>query len=437
MSNDALQIADGITLTGVLSLSPAADFSLLFWLRFDQEPGQDYSILAQVYENGDEYAAHYLQLYSGDGGGANKRALWLDCGGGAVHQTNVIPAVGQWAHVCLSWDQSDLRLRVFINGTHTGGNDLPLGMNPDLNRFILGDIDGGYPASLSLRSVKWLDRSFQVADAALVAAEAAVETLANPGDATAWYDLDGAADTEDQVGALDLTVVGTPTTSSNDGPYRSAVSIGTGHGAGISAAIHGGTVNAAQSARGNSQAETTSDQQVVADARASGRGHGVCSTRKAITSAHGVTLPVLVEAFRTIPVAFAAGINRDLWASEVAPRVYDDVRGYIGGRHRGRLPFVEIEQASEAYDQRASDLGMHPRQWAVLIHVGGLSETEAEQRARNMLGAALSALRATGKAWLGNSQGGTFTKDPLGYVLAATIGTRNTYDPATHDTATE
>ncbi len=161
----------------------------------------------------------------------------------------------------------------------------------------------------------------------------------------------------------------------------------------------------------------------MSDARASGRGHSVCGMRKTMTSAHGVTLPVIVEAFRTTPVAIAAGINRDLWSSEVAPRVYDDRRGYIGSRHRGRLTFVEIEQTGETYDQRASDLGMHPRQWAVMIHVGGLDETVAEQRARNMLGAALSALRAT--------------KDALGYVLAATIGMRNTYDPATHDTAME
>ncbi len=436
MSNDAVKIGDGITLTGALAVSPVADLSLMLWLRFDAEPGQEYAILAQAYKDGDPYAAHYLQLYSGDGGGANKRALWLDCGSGAGHQTNVVPAVGQWVHVCLSWDQSDLRLRVFINATFTGDVVMMLGLNAALDRFILGDIDGGYPADLSLRSVKWLARSFQEADAALVAAEAASVTPASPGDTPAWYDLDGHTDLSDHVGSNDLTAVGSPTTSSGDGPYRFAEASSTGSGGGIFEGVHGCTVNAEQSARGSNQAESISDHATVSDARASGRGHGVCSTRKTMTSAHGVTLPVLVAAFRTTPVAFAAGINRDLWASDVAPRVYDDRRGYIGSRHRGRLPFVEIEQTGEAYDQRASDLGMHPRTWAVLIHVGGLNETEAEERARNMLGAGLSALRATGKAWLGDSQGGSFTKDALGYVLAATIGLRNTYDPATHDVTT-
>lgn len=207
----------------------------------------------------------------------------------------------------------------------------------------------------------------------------------------------------------------------------------SGRGGSVAACLRASIGAPRVTGRGTSQTSGARNRDAVVITTGRGSLRAYVTQVPVVVGAHELALAAIVAAFRSHDCAYAAECDLGKWTSTTLPRVYGNLRGYIASRHRGRLPFVEIAKATEEYVQRSSDLGMHPTQWVVMVHVGGINVRAAEQRARAIMACGLAALRLGDLTWLGDADAARLTKDPLGYVLTCGLGIRNTYDPADHD----
>lgn len=92
----------------------------------------------------------------------------------------------------------------------------------------------------------------------------------------------------------------------------------------------------------------------------------------------------LVQACRDASVAAVACISPAIWAScdLSIGHVFTGLRGYIGARNRGRLPFIEIFRSAPTSFENTSISSNHEgfeiTQFTIRIHVSGLKPNQAE-----------------------------------------------------------
>ncbi len=79
---------------------------------------------------------------------------------------------------------------------------------------------------------------------------------------------------------------------------------------------------------------------------------------------------------RAAPVALQAGVDAATWASITAPRAFQGLGGFLGGKNRGRLPFVEFEIQNQRFmlESRGPDGGTVTSQIVLRVNMGGAND---------------------------------------------------------------
>ncbi len=104
----------------------------------------------------------------------------------------------------------------------------------------------------------------------------------------------------------------------------------------------------------------------------------------------------LFTALRIAAVAAAAGVASGTWADTTVPRVFRGLAGFLGGRNRGRLPFVEFDIVGQGYEQESFDGGTMTQTVTVRVHLGSRDPEVASALANSILASCLAAIRSEG-----------------------------------------
>jgi hypothetical protein len=209
--NNAASIGSGYGPVAV-DLDPLDDLTIMFWMRFDDEPGQTFTLLAFLYVLAASGTANYLQFYSGDGATA-LRELWADWGAN-YFGSGEAPAVGTWVHVAISYTAGTNAIRYVINGTEEITDTVTGGFNVLLDTFALGDTTGSNSTPISVRSLKMFQKA--MTDGEITTEMASIPVVGS--DIVHWFDLNGGTDLTD---AITGTATFVPTVDPSEDPTQS------------------------------------------------------------------------------------------------------------------------------------------------------------------------------------------------------------------------
>ncbi len=112
-----------------------------------------------------------------------------------------------------------------------------------------------------------------------------------------------------------------------------------------------------------------------------------------MTTAGSVLAARVATALADDSVATQAGVAALTWASADAPRVFHGLGGYLQGRNRGRLPFVEYAITGQTFDSNASGGGTMTQTVTVRAHCGGRDLGTASDLTAAILAAGMAAIR--------------------------------------------
>lgn len=137
---------------------------------------------------------------------------------------------------------------------------------------------------------------------------------------------------------------------------------------------------------------------------------------------------VAMDAARNSAIADLAGITPAMWASATGDgHVFDSRSGWVGGRNRGRLPFVEVDTEPTQYDLVAVDGGQSTTTVRWYIHVGGQDQRTAQNLAEVLAAGILATFRNSdfidingNYARYGDDLPNTWETTPLGHMLTVT-----------------
>ena len=137
-----------------------------------------------------------------------------------------------------------------------------------------------------------------------------------------------------------------------------------------------------------------------------------------------------VAACNSDAVATAAGFSPAVWTDTAAPHVFSGIaKGWIGGRNRGRLPFLEVAVVSDAGNPVVTEQGGDLTQTLVVrCHcAGGLMA--ADSQSILILSACLDEIRSspTQLPELGPCAMGELRQGPWGHQRDATLTVYQTY----------
>ncbi len=136
-------------------------------------------------------------------------------------------------------------------------------------------------------------------------------------------------------------------------------------------------------------------------------------------------------------VATAAGYDPTKWALSTAPHVFQGLAGSIGGRNRGRLPFIEFAIERSDFDLLSAEGGTLTSIIRVRVHVSGRTADAASSLSINILLACLAALRslATDNYMSAGAHDdiGAIALGPFGHTRDATLTVEHTYDRSTYE----
>lgn len=144
------------------------------------------------------------------------------------------------------------------------------------------------------------------------------------------------------------------------------------------------------------------------------------------TSYYDTAIDGLLGAFRQSNVATAAGIDPAVWASTTSPRVYSGDRGWIGGRHRGRLPLIEIFQEDDLHTELTIIGGLVQHRWTIRLYSGIVDVSAAESQLHSMMLTGLASLRQGQRWYVGGEVSTKLEAHPLGHKLECIVMTENT-----------
>lgn len=125
----------------------------------------------------------------------------------------------------------------------------------------------------------------------------------------------------------------------------------------------------------------------------------------------------LLAACRSASVAAQAGVAAIAWADTTTPRVFSGVGGMLGGRNRGRLPFLEVDVLANSTAPLADDGGTLTQRVLVRAHVGGGDTGAAADLTAALLGSCIAAIRSQAVdnlTMLGGEDIGELTPGPWG-----------------------
>lgn len=101
----------------------------------------------------------------------------------------------------------------------------------------------------------------------------------------------------------------------------------------------------------------------------------------------------VVTACRDPAVATAAGLGASAWADTTVPHVFDALQGYMGGRNRGRLPFLEVAVEDMEFDSHNSEGGTVATSATIRCHVGAKDQVTAMDQSAAILLTCLQKIR--------------------------------------------
>lgn len=154
------------------------------------------------------------------------------------------------------------------------------------------------------------------------------------------------------------------------------------------------------------------------------------------TTAGSVLRDAAVAACQGPTVAAAAGLSAGVWADVNAPHVFGGVGGFIGGRNRGRLPFVEVAVVGQTFTPVTSEMDGDLEQTLVIrCHVGGKTIEDAEDSSELILSTCLVAIRnlGSGLAILGSDRINGLEQGPWGHVREATLTVQQNFHRDTYE----
>ncbi len=155
-----------------------------------------------------------------------------------------------------------------------------------------------------------------------------------------------------------------------------------------------------------------------------------------MSTSGSVTIDEVVAALRTSGVASAAGVASGTWSSTSIPRVFIGDVGFMGGRNRGRLPFIEVFIGSQRFQGEHESGGRIETSVICRVHCGGTNQRTAIDLLYAIATASLSALRNLtdyNYTDLGENSIGEAQPSPLGWTMDTTSRLENTYDRTTYE----
>lgn len=142
----------------------------------------------------------------------------------------------------------------------------------------------------------------------------------------------------------------------------------------------------------------------------------------------------IIAAWRGATVATASGLAALVWGSTTIPHVFDGARrGFIGGRNRGRCPFVEIHLVGQRFPQTTADGGTMTSVVEAVIHA---ADRNAETILDAIAVAGLAAMRSTpdhGYTSQGGDDIGDVEPGPFGWRLRCRSTIEHSYDRDTFE----
>jgi hypothetical protein len=142
----------------------------------------------------------------------------------------------------------------------------------------------------------------------------------------------------------------------------------------------------------------------------------------------------LPEHIRKPEIANVAGISDQKWASY---HVFDAASSsFIGGKNRGRLPFVEVIRVDQPYDQKDAGGGWMDTEMQIVINVGDRfgngEESTVEELAHSIAENILQEVRNDHyfekPANTQQDKIGQLTGGPYGFQLILSMTIRHTYN---------
>jgi hypothetical protein len=100
------------------------------------------------------------------------------------------------------------------------------------------------------------------------------------------------------------------------------------------------------------------------------------------------------SALRSPQVADAAGVAAASWADAATPRIFRGLAGFLGGRNRGRLPFIEFDIVNQPFAQESVQGGTVALAITIRVHYGSRDHGAASDATQAILANALAALRS-------------------------------------------
>jgi len=149
-----------------------------------------------------------------------------------------------------------------------------------------------------------------------------------------------------------------------------------------------------------------------------------------MASASSVLRTRIISACRATSVATQAGVSAGVWSSSTTPRVFSGIGGLLGGRNRGRLPFVEVEVQGGPFTLLAQEGGTMMSTAVIRVHVGGSDPGAAEDLTYAILSACLQSARSQAVDNLmviGNDSIESLEQSPWGHQRDARIDVEHTY----------
>lgn len=135
-------------------------------------------------------------------------------------------------------------------------------------------------------------------------------------------------------------------------------------------------------------------------------------------------------ALRDATVATQAGVAALTWSSTTTPRVFRGFTGYLAGRNRGRLPFMEFDLETQGFAHETLEGGTLTSSIRVRAHCGGRDQQAAGDLLEGMLAAGLVAIRSEvsdNYTALGSDQLGALEPGPWGHTREVTLTFEHTF----------
>jgi hypothetical protein len=142
------------------------------------------------------------------------------------------------------------------------------------------------------------------------------------------------------------------------------------------------------------------------------------------------------EALNQPSVADAAGVPPATWASPDSPHVFRGFGVYLGGRNRGRLPFIEYDIQAQPFTQETYEGGTVQTTVRITAHAGGRDLDVVNTLLDSILMSVLSCLRSPDEdnyLSIGSESVGAIEQSPWGHQMSVELTVSHSYSRETYE----